>query len=44
MPRHWLSWKKAQTLDAANDEIRRQIEQTKRACNAEKLLGSQPNC
>jgi hypothetical protein len=35
---------KAQTLDAANDEIRRQIEQTKRACNAEKLLGSQPNC
>ncbi|HEX9788517.1 MAG TPA: TIR domain-containing protein [Candidatus Binatia bacterium] len=35
---------KARAIDAANEEIRRQIEQTKRACNAEKLLGSQPNC
>jgi hypothetical protein len=35
---------KAQAIDAANEEILKQIEQTKRACNAEKLLGGKPNC
>jgi hypothetical protein len=35
---------KAKALDAASEEIRKEIEQTKRACNAEKVLGNQPNC
>jgi hypothetical protein len=35
---------KARAIDAANDQIRMQIEQTRRACNAEKLLGSKPDC
>jgi hypothetical protein len=35
---------KARAIDSGNDEIRIQIEQTKRACNAEKLLGSKPDC
>jgi hypothetical protein len=35
---------KAKTLDAGSEEIRKEIEQTKRACNAERVLGNQPNC
>jgi hypothetical protein len=35
---------KAKAIDATSEKIRQEIEQTKRACNAEKLLGSQPNC
>lgn len=35
---------KAQTIDAANEEVRKEIEQTQRACNAEKVLGNKPNC
>jgi hypothetical protein len=35
---------KARAIDGANEEIRRQIQQTKRACNAEKILGSKPDC
>jgi len=35
---------KARAVDAVNEEIRRQIDQTKRACNAEKLLGGKPDC
>lgn len=35
---------KARAMDAANEEIRKEIEQTKRACNAEKVLGNKPNC
>jgi hypothetical protein len=35
---------KAKALDAGSEEIRKEIEQTKRACNAEKVLGNQPNC
>lgn len=35
---------KARTIDAQNEEVRREIEQTQRACNAEKLLGQKPNC
>ena len=35
---------KARAVDAASEEIRKQIEQTKRACNAEKLLGVQADC
>ncbi len=35
---------KAKALDAASEEIRKEIEQTKRACNAEKVLGNKPNC
>jgi hypothetical protein len=35
---------KARNIDATNEEIRKEIEQTKRACNAEKVLGNKPNC
>ena len=35
---------KAKAIDPASEKIRQEIDQTKRACNAEKLLGSQPNC
>lgn len=35
---------KAKAIDATNEEIRKEIEQTKRACNAEKVLGNRPNC
>jgi hypothetical protein len=35
---------KAKTIDVQNEEVRREIEQTQRACNAEKLLGQKPNC
>jgi hypothetical protein len=35
---------KAKAIDATNEEIRKEIEQTKRACNAEKVLGNKPNC
>ena len=35
---------KAKAFDAASEEIRKEIEQTKRACNAEKVLGNKPNC
>jgi hypothetical protein len=35
---------KAKAMDALNDEIRKEVEQTKRACNAERVLGNKPNC
>jgi hypothetical protein len=35
---------KAKAIDAANEDVRTEIEQTKRACNAEKVLGNTPNC
>ena len=35
---------KAQAIDALNGEIRKEIEQTRRACNAEKVLGNKANC
>jgi TIR domain-containing protein/Big-like domain-containing protein len=35
---------KAKAIDAVNEEIRKEIDQTKRACNAEKVLGNKPNC
>jgi TIR domain-containing protein/Big-like domain-containing protein len=35
---------KAKAVDAVNEEIRREIDQTRRACNAEKVLGNKPNC
>jgi hypothetical protein len=35
---------KAKAIDAQNDEIRREIEQTKRACNAERTLGNPVSC
>ena len=35
---------KAKALDALNDEIRKEIDQTRRACNAERVLGNKPNC
>ena len=35
---------KAKAFDATSEEIRKEIEQTKRACNAEKVLGSKANC
>jgi hypothetical protein len=35
---------KAKALDTGSEEIRKELEQTKRACNAEKVLGNQPNC
>ena len=35
---------KARALDALNEEIRKEIDQTRRACNAEKVLGNKANC
>lgn len=35
---------RAKAMDALNDEIRKEIDQTKRACNAERVLGNKPNC
>lgn len=35
---------KARTLDPLNEDVRKEIEQTKRACNAERVLGSKLNC
>ena len=35
---------KAKAADALNEEVRSEIEQTRRACNAEKVLGNKPNC
>ena len=35
---------KAKAIDMQNEEVRREIEQTQRACNAEKVLGNKPNC
>jgi hypothetical protein len=35
---------KARTLDPSNENVRKEIEQTKRACNAERVLGSQVSC
>jgi hypothetical protein len=35
---------KAKNIDASSEEVRREIEQTKRAGSAEKLLGSKPEC
>ena len=35
---------RAKALDALNDEIRKEIDQTRRACNAERVLGNKPNC
>src|SRR5262249_35533005 len=35
---------KARTLDPSNENVRKEIEQTKRACNGERVLGSQVSC
>ena len=35
---------KAKAIDALNDDIKKEIEQTNRACNAERVLGNKPNC
>jgi hypothetical protein len=35
---------RARSLDAASEEVRREIDQTKRACNAEKVLGNPVQC
>jgi hypothetical protein len=35
---------RAKAMDALNDEIRKEIDQTKRACNDERVLGNKPNC
>lgn len=35
---------KAKAIDAMNEEIRKEIEQTQRACNAEKILGNKADC
>ena len=41
---HKLGQSQFGEIDPASEKIRQEIDQTKRACNAEKLLGSQPNC
>lgn len=35
---------KAKAIDATNEEVRTEIEQTRRACNAEKVLGNKLTC
>jgi hypothetical protein len=35
---------KATAVDALNADVRKEIEQTEKACNAEKVLGNKPNC
>ncbi|HEX5021241.1 MAG TPA: hypothetical protein VFX54_11305 [Candidatus Binatia bacterium] len=35
---------KAKLIDAADEQIKKEIEQTRRACNAEKVLGNKVNC
>ena len=35
---------KARALDPSDDTVRKEIEQTKRACNAERVLGNPVNC
>jgi hypothetical protein len=35
---------KAKGYDALNEDVRKEIEQTKKACNAEKVLGNKPIC
>jgi TIR domain-containing protein/Big-like domain-containing protein len=35
---------KAKAIDASNEDVRTEIEQTRRACNAEKVLGNKPTC
>lgn len=35
---------KARSLDPSDDTVRKEIEQTKRACNAERVLGNPVNC
>jgi hypothetical protein len=35
---------KAKTIDAQNEEISKAVEQTKRACNAERVLGNKVSC
>jgi hypothetical protein len=35
---------KAKAIDATSEVIRKEIEQTKRACTAERVLGNKPNC
>jgi hypothetical protein len=35
---------KAKAIDASNEEVRTEIEQTNRACKAERVLGNNPNC
>lgn len=35
---------KAKTIDAQNDEIGKAVEQTRRACNAERVLGNKVTC
>jgi hypothetical protein len=35
---------KAKAIDALNDDIRKATDQTRRACNAERVLGNKPDC
>jgi hypothetical protein len=35
---------RAKAIDASDEEIRKEIDQTRRACNAEKALGHRANC
>jgi methyl coenzyme M reductase subunit C-like uncharacterized protein (methanogenesis marker protein 7) len=35
---------KARTLDPLDESVRKEMEQTKRACNAERVLGNPVNC
>jgi TIR domain/Bacterial Ig-like domain (group 2) len=35
---------KAKAIDASNEDLRTEIEQTRRACNAEKVLGNKLSC
>ena len=35
---------KARAIDAGDESVRKEIEQTKRACNAEKMLGNNVSC
>jgi TIR domain/Bacterial Ig-like domain (group 2) len=35
---------KAKAIDASNEDVRTEIEQTRRACNAEKVLGNKLSC
>jgi TIR domain/Bacterial Ig-like domain (group 2) len=35
---------KAKAIDASNEDVRIEIEQTRRACNAEKVLGNKASC
>jgi hypothetical protein len=35
---------KARAIDAGDESVRKEIEQTKRACSAEKVLGNNVSC